>query len=81
MLSDGIKVLKYSLSMVWRLRKSYLFLRILIALSEVGETFWGILLLRVLISDITAGQATEKYLRTQFFCVWERYFLKGLRLY
>ncbi len=80
MLSDGIKVLKYSLSMVWRLRKSYLFLRILIALSEVGETFWGILLLRVLISDITAGQATGKILTDAVLLCLGEVFFKGLKI-
>lgn len=80
MLSDGIKVLKYSLSMVWRLRKSYLFLRIFIALSEVGETFWGILLLRVLINDITAGQTTGKILTDAVLLCLGEVFFKGIKI-
>ena len=58
-ISDGFKVLKFSLSAVWKLRKSYLLLRILIAFMCVGETFWEIIILRKLINDITLGKNME----------------------
>lgn len=80
MLLDGIKVLKYSLSTVWKLRKSYLFLRIVIALSEVGETFWGILLLRFLINDIARGQGTGRILTDAVLLCLGEVFFKGLKI-
>lgn len=50
-LGDGFCVLGYAISLAWKLRKSYLLLRMLIALTEVLGTFWEIYFLRLLVKD------------------------------